>query len=341
MVKILLWFALISCVQSLIFSPSNGYFRRQSSALRLADDASFVEKWVQTTEVASTAPDFPVSAVLGVLGGSFAVVKAATYWKMQLVTASMISGIPPGSKVVEIDAQDGKNIFYLGKNIEFTAVMSSGTDQSPKKIRERESINNQLILECIGKANRDGVNLQGKVRSRTQDIPSKTMDVVMSTGALARSGSGAVELVNEVYRMLRPGGLFVFCDSEGSSVMEAITKVFPATITSGQSAGEKSRKAAAKKALAMEESGTGSTSTGGSGKSTGQKKNKKRKAATTSDVAVEIAAGEEEDNLDEVGEVEVAAAVEQPGAMQTRPGITYERISNLFDPYVTGICVRP
>ena len=201
--------------------------------------------------------------------------------------------------------------------------MSSGTDPSPKKLKEKESINNQLILECIGKANRDGVNLQGKVRSRTQDVPSKTMDVVMSTGAIARSGSAAVELVNEVYRMLRPGGLFVFCDSEGSNVIEAIEKVFPATITSGQSAGDKSRKA--KKALAMEESG--------------QKKNKKRKVSgNVIDVAVAIDKVEEANEDDAVDEEIV---VEQSGNVQTRPGISYERISNLFDPYVTGICVRP
>ena len=206
--------------------------------------------------------------------------------------------------------------------------MSSGTDPSPKKLKEKESINNQLILECIGKANRDGVNLQGKVRSRTQDVPSKTMDVVMSTGAIARSGSGAVELVNEVYRMLRPGGLFVFCDSEGSNVMEAIEKVFPATITSGQSAGDKSRKAkaASKKAMAMEE--------------TGQKKNKKRKVSSTDTDVVTVAVDTvEEANEDDI--VEEETAVEQSGVVQTRPGISYERISNLFDPYVTGICVRP
>jgi SAM-dependent methyltransferase len=206
--------------------------------------------------------------------------------------------------------------------------MSSGTDQSPKKVKERESINNQLILECIGKANRDGVNLQGKVRSRTQDIPSKTMDVVMSTGAIARSGSGAVELVNEVYRMLRPGGLFVFCDSDGSSnVIEAIEKVFPATITSGQSAGEKSRKAKAM-SKKMEESD--------------QKRTKKRKATSAANMeateAIEM--GEEATNEDIVVDEE-APNVEQSGAVQTRPGISYERISNLFDPYVTGICVRP
>ena len=106
MVKIWLWLSLICSVQALILSPTNSRLRQSSSvALRLTDDASFVEKWVQTTEVASTVPDFPITTAVGVLGGVFGMVKLATYWKMQLVTASMISGIPPGSKVVEIDAQ--------------------------------------------------------------------------------------------------------------------------------------------------------------------------------------------------------------------------------------------
>lgn len=154
------------------------------------------------------------------------------------------------------------------------------------------------------------------------------MDVVMSTGAIARSGSGAVELVNEVYRMLRPDGLFVFCDSEGSNVIEAIEKVFPATITSGQSAGDKSRKAKIS-AKRMEESG--------------QKKNKKRKVSGNDiDVAVAIDTVDivEEANEDDTA-VDEEKAIEEPGNVQTRPGISYERISNLFDPYVTGICVRP
>jgi len=104
MVNIWVWFALICGVQA--FNLPNSRLRRSPSfAIRLADDASFVEKWVQTTEIAGTVPDFPITTALGVLGGVFGIVKLSTYWKMQLVTASMISGIPAGSKVVEIDAQ--------------------------------------------------------------------------------------------------------------------------------------------------------------------------------------------------------------------------------------------
>lgn len=34
-------------------------------------------------------------------------------------------------------------------------------------------INEQLILECVGKANRNGLGLRGKVRTKTQEISAK------------------------------------------------------------------------------------------------------------------------------------------------------------------------
>jgi hypothetical protein len=45
---------------------------------------------------------------------------------MQFISAGIVTGIPPNSCVVEVDAVDGKNIFYLPKGTEFTAVMSPG-----------------------------------------------------------------------------------------------------------------------------------------------------------------------------------------------------------------------
>jgi hypothetical protein len=70
----------------------------------------------------------------------------------------MLGGIPSSSgytKVVELDAQDGKNVFYLPKNAEYTAIMSKDAGETDeKKKKEKAAINEQLILECIGKANR-------------------------------------------------------------------------------------------------------------------------------------------------------------------------------------------
>jgi SAM-dependent methyltransferase len=286
------------------------------------------------------APLAPAGAAA--LGGAALLFKLGVYWRMQFVSAAMVSGIPRGSTVVELDAQDGKNVFYLGEGVQYTAVMSSGSDDdSASKRKEKERINNQLILESIGKANRGGLNLQGKVRSRTAEIPSKSVDVVVSTGAVARAGglSAAVELVNEAYRVLRPGGLFVFCDADGrGDVIEAVTKVFPATITSSQSAGDKAKK---RKAAA------GNDDDGG--------KKKKRKSSKAEAMAGSGSTGgndanasnDDDDNVDsaEQGAGDSGSAEEAgesvPAAAVTRPGISYERLANLFDPYVTGIAVRP
>ena len=55
--------------------------------------------------------------------------------------------------IVEIEAIDGKNIFYLPKKSQYTAIMSV-TENDPVKAKEKSRLNEQLILECIGKANR-------------------------------------------------------------------------------------------------------------------------------------------------------------------------------------------
>ena len=204
------------------------------------------------------------------------------------------------------------------------------------KRKERERINNQLILESVGKANRGGLNLQGKVRSRTAEIPSKSVDVVVSTGAIARTGSlsASVELVNEAYRVLRPGGLFVFCDADGrGDVLEAVTKVFPATITSNQSAGDKARDAASKKKTKSNDD---------DGKKKKRKSSKAEAMAGSSDVE------DDDDDIDSSAQQATAdsgnavATIEPaPAKAVSRPGISYERLANLVDPYVTGIAVRP
>ena len=120
---------------------------------------------------------------IAVSGGIYLLLQLGSYWKAQFMTASIIGGIPQGQKIVEIDAQDGKNVFYLPKNSEYCAVMKSGVgdkktfDSAPPKdqtrMKEKARQNEQLILECIGNANRENMNLKGKLRERTQDIPAK------------------------------------------------------------------------------------------------------------------------------------------------------------------------
>ena len=88
------------------------------------------------------------------IGGSYLLLQLGAYWRMQFVTAGIISGIPAASSIVELDAKDGKTVFYLPKKAFYTAVMSQGDSKDPLVIKEKKRFNEQLILECIGKANR-------------------------------------------------------------------------------------------------------------------------------------------------------------------------------------------
>jgi hypothetical protein len=71
-----------------------------------------------------------------------------------------LGGIPANSKIVEVDAVDGKNIFYLPKDSDFTAIMkiTDNTQDLNKKI-EKIKFNEQMILESIGKANKFFINI--------------------------------------------------------------------------------------------------------------------------------------------------------------------------------------
>ena len=67
----------------------------------------------------------------------------------------------------------------------------------------------------------------------------QSVDCVVSIGAISRATS-KVELVTEAYRMLRPGGLFVFVEPDGAGdTVQNILNVFPEKITSDSSAGAK------------------------------------------------------------------------------------------------------
>jgi len=167
------------------------------------------------------------SVILG-LGGIGAAVNFAAYAKLQVETAQLVGGIPRDSVVTEIDAQDGKNVFYLPPGIDYTAVM-------PSQSKDKAAINEQLILESVGKANgmlasaTTGGGIKGKLRSKTQEIRPKTQDVVLSVGAIGRAADKAL-VVNEALRMLKPGGLFVFLEPGGDDVLELVKKFFPEKI---------------------------------------------------------------------------------------------------------------
>ena len=55
-----------------------------------------------------------------------------------------------------------------------------------------------------------GLEIRGKVRTKTQEIASKSVDCVLSVGALGRSGSASTEVVTEVFRYVREFSLVQF-----------------------------------------------------------------------------------------------------------------------------------
>eukprot|EP00607_Mallomonas_marina_P007279 CAMPEP_0182419156 /NCGR_PEP_ID=MMETSP1167-20130531/3554_1 /TAXON_ID=2988 /ORGANISM="Mallomonas Sp, Strain CCMP3275" /LENGTH=243 /DNA_ID=CAMNT_0024593811 /DNA_START=387 /DNA_END=1118 /DNA_ORIENTATION=+ len=243
----------------------------------------------------------------------------------------MIGSIPKSSRVLEIDAEDGKNVFYLPQGTDYTAVMSPGDD--PSKEKEKMRVNEQLILECIGKANVEGLGLSGRVRTRSQEIPAKSVDCVITTGSLVRSAA-PVELVQEGYRLLRPGGLLVFVEPDSrEDIVEIVAKVFPERIQGGVLAGEKN-KAAEREEKSMK-------------KEKRRRKKKKDSVQQMSYQSVSSTTSTAESDLVDVErkQIEDSAGGEtvesESSETKERPGIIFERERNWLDPYVAGIAVRP
>ncbi len=142
----LVWGALVAPkFNSLIVNNRVNSIRSQVKLLMIQDTTSGID----------ILKDFPLSTAIVSSVGAFGLWKLFNYWKMQFITAKTVSGIPKQSKVVELDVQDGKNVFYLSQGCDYTAVMKV-TESDPLKRKEKDSFNERMILESIGKANRYG-----------------------------------------------------------------------------------------------------------------------------------------------------------------------------------------
>lgn len=94
-------------------------------------------------------------------------------------------------------------MFYLPRDTDYIAVMRQDPAADERTRRERTLLNERLILESVGRANAQGSSggLRGRVRQRTQELPPKSADCVLSVGGLAReAGESRYEAVNEAYR---------------------------------------------------------------------------------------------------------------------------------------------
>lgn len=186
--------------------------------------------------------DVDASTVVLGLAAAGGIGTFSLYSKVAIETAGVISGIPVESDIVELDAVDGKNIFYLPPGCDYTAIMPVGESDMKKK-KDKAALNEQLILESVGKANGMGpggrnMGLRGKVRMTTSEIPNKSADVVLSSGAIGRTSPEKRGItVNEAVRILRPGGLFVFIEKEDSETEALVDKFFPQDVTAGKVVG--------------------------------------------------------------------------------------------------------
>jgi hypothetical protein len=226
---------LLSIILAAALFYLSGSFQAKINPVRAATTTS-----LRMFEAGSFMDTYGAAGVALLGGAGVGVGALAIYSRVAVATAGLISGLPVESEVIELDAVDGKNVFYLPPGCDYTAIMSVKGETDPKKIKEKSSLNEQLILESVGKANGMGpdgrfMGLKGKVRSGTNEIPNKSADVVLSSGALTRATSDRGLIVNEASRMLKAGGLFVFIEKEDSGVIPLVEKFFPQNVMAGRS----------------------------------------------------------------------------------------------------------
>ena len=154
-----------------------------------------------TSTITETLPtqNYPLTISLLSLTGIALLTKLGIYWRMQYEIAQILGNIPKNYKIVEFDAQDGKNIFYLPSGSDYTAIMTVN-EKDIKKYNEKLNINEQLILECIGKVNRNDLNIIGRVRTSTNQVLPQSVDCIISINSLKRSGAFPLNLIQEAYR---------------------------------------------------------------------------------------------------------------------------------------------
>ena len=131
------------------------------------------------------------------------------------------------------------------------------------------------------------------------------------------------------------------------------SQIFPLTINGGLSAGAKAKEAKMKKekkALGVVEKKLNSKKvrkTVKSGESVTQPSSGNVATFSLGDLEEVVEEGEKVGETEEEQEKEMTdtddSSAPPPVSLKSasRPGITSERIQNLFDPYVTGIAVRP
>eukprot|EP01039_Chlorochromonas_danica_P001914 gene1914-2092_t len=276
------------------------------------------------------------------LGGSlWGLSSIVGYAKSQYAIANLVGGIPKGSDVVEIDPIDGKNVFYLPATCTYTAIMPIDPSLDAKRSKERQAFNEKMVLESVAKANAIGLSLTGKVRTALTDLPAKSVDCVVSVGALDRRARDSEQaknlLVNEVYRVLRPGGLFVFYEpvrQSSVSLKDIVLRFFPAEIRGGMSAAKRLKQS---KAISKNKSS----------EKEGKKRRSLREQIRSEEEALQSASSTfaapalVDEAVQEEG-VDKEVVQSESNEPVVRPGLSYEEMSVLpWLKVATGIAIKP
>lgn len=194
---------------------------------------------------------------------------------------------------------------------------------------------------------------------------------MLCVGGLARAGINAPEVLQEVLRVLRPGGLFVFVEPDRTlgvperPVTELIKQVFPEEIkvVSPQSPQAQSRakaesgNSAASLSIAEEEAFMRSRGKKDSRKTRGQKSGGTVLMDKTSQLppsgSTDASSGSEsaDSTSTEVDPSNSNSSSSQPkervfvvsegSKSGLKPGLVYETHNNLLNKYVSGIAVKP
>lgn len=224
-------------------------------------------------------PALPLS-LFGLSGLFLLLDYAVNYARSQIYIAELYSGIPKSVvDIVEIDAVDPKTMFYIPKNTSFIglnlqifdslveqAMFGSRLTITEKKQKEMKTYE-YLIEQAMNQVNTNSIALEqnkgivtGKARFRTSELSSKSSDCMISVNAFQRLRRRILRkfkeqtaplqakllddeqtaLFKEIYRVLRPGGLFCFYEAieeanvaeDGSnfSFIKYLRQTFPAEI---------------------------------------------------------------------------------------------------------------
>ena len=157
------------------------------------------------------SPALPLLAILGGLG----IYKAAVYWRVQFITASMIGKhVPPGARrVLEYGVGQGKNLYYYPKSVG----MVVGIDPDAKE---------DLLIQVSVASGVPFVAKKQPLESGSGQADA-SIDAVVSTGSLGKVRDPEA-LLREAARVLKPGAPLVFVEDLGTlnekgDVLDALT----------------------------------------------------------------------------------------------------------------------